>query len=102
MGISVIKYLIHYRIEQAKKLLVETDDLIYIISEEVGFHEFRLFPRLSRKSPAFPRRSTESRSGSFFTACWRVSCFIKKESHILSQLYFSRVNASHRQLYESS
>jgi AraC-like DNA-binding protein len=49
MGISVIKYLINYRIEQAKKLLAETDDMIYVISEEVGFHEFRHFSKTFKK-----------------------------------------------------
>jgi AraC-like DNA-binding protein len=60
MGVSVIKYLINYRIEQAKKLLVETDDLIYIISEAVGFHEFRHFSKTFKKitglSPAQYRK----------------------------------------------
>jgi two-component system response regulator YesN len=60
MGVSVIKYLINYRIEQAKKLLVETDDLIYIVSEAVGFHEFRHFSKTFKKitglSPAQYRK----------------------------------------------
>lgn len=43
MGVSVIKYLIRYRLEQARKLLQETDDYIYLVAEKVGFHDFRHF-----------------------------------------------------------
>lgn len=45
MGMGVIKYVISYRIEQAEKLLRDSDDFIYAISENVGFHEFRHFSR---------------------------------------------------------
>lgn len=45
MGISIIKYLINCRVEQAKKLLRETDEYIYQISENVGFREFRHFSK---------------------------------------------------------
>ncbi|SHI14478.1 Helix-turn-helix domain-containing protein [Sporobacter termitidis DSM 10068] len=45
MGMSVIKYLINYRIEQAKKFLRETEEFIYTISENIGYHDFRHFSR---------------------------------------------------------
>ena len=65
-GISVIKYLITHRIEQAKRLLIETDDLIYIISEEVGFNEFRHFSKTFKKftglSPAQYRKQNRYRA----------------------------------------
>ena len=50
MGVSVIKYLIHYRIDRAKELLIETDDPIYVISEKVGFNEFRYFSKTFKKT----------------------------------------------------
>ena len=44
-GCGIKKYLISYRMEQAKKQLRETDALIYTISGNVGFHDFRHFSR---------------------------------------------------------
>lgn len=45
MGVSIIKYLINYRMEQAKNLLRETDEYIYEISASVGYREFRHFSK---------------------------------------------------------
>lgn len=60
MGVGLIKYLINYRIDQAKRLLSESDALIYIIAEEVGFNEFRHFSKTFKKitglSPAEYRK----------------------------------------------
>ena len=60
MGTSVIKYLINFRIDQAKKLLAETDNPVFIVAEEVGFHEFRhfskTFKRITGLSPAQYRK----------------------------------------------
>jgi two-component system response regulator YesN len=52
-GMGVIKYVIRYRVDQAKKLLRETDEFIYAISEKVGFHEFRHFSRTFRELTGF-------------------------------------------------
>jgi YesN/AraC family two-component response regulator len=64
-GMGVIKYVIRYRIEQAKKLLRETDEFIYAISERVGFHEFRHFSRtfkeLTGLSPTEYRKQYRSK-----------------------------------------
>ena len=64
-GMGVIKYLINFRIEQAKKLLRETGAFIYEISEKVGFHEFRHFSRtfreLTGRSPTEYRKQYRSK-----------------------------------------
>ncbi len=52
-GMSVYKYLINYRIEQAKMQLRETEAFIYEISEKVGFHEFRHFSRTFKELVGF-------------------------------------------------
>lgn len=52
-GMGVIKYLINYRIEQAKKLLRETGAYVYEISEKVGFHDFRHFSRTFKELTGF-------------------------------------------------
>jgi len=38
---------------QAQKLLRETDDFIYAVSEKVGFHEFRHFSRTFKAMTGF-------------------------------------------------
>ncbi len=53
MGIGVFQYVIRFRIEQAQKLLRETDDFIYAVSEKVGFHEFRHFSRTFKAMTGF-------------------------------------------------
>lgn len=49
LGVSLIQYLINYRIEQAKKLLEKTDLMIYAVAEMVGFPDFRHFSKTFRK-----------------------------------------------------
>jgi AraC-like DNA-binding protein len=44
-GMGIIRYVISYRVKQAKRLLRETDDFIYAISESVGFNDCRHFSR---------------------------------------------------------
>ena len=49
MGTSVMQYLINYRVERAKKLLEETDHMIYFVAEQVGFRDVRHFSKTFKK-----------------------------------------------------
>lgn len=49
LGVSVIQYLIAIRIEESRKLLKDTDDMIYVIAEKVGFHDSRHFSKTFKK-----------------------------------------------------
>ena len=49
VGISLVQYLINYRIEQAKKILEKTDLMIYSVADMVGFSDFRHFSKTFRK-----------------------------------------------------
>ena len=49
MGTSFVDYLNQLRIEQAKKLLESTDELTYIISERVGFSDYKYFSSVFKK-----------------------------------------------------
>ncbi len=65
LDVSVIHYLINFRIEKAKALLTETDELVYYVAEQVGFHDGRHFSKTFKKftgqTPAEYR--TSSRGG---------------------------------------
>lgn len=49
LGVSVTHYIILYRMEEAQKLLKDTDDLIYNIAEKVGYHDSRHFSKTFKK-----------------------------------------------------
>ena len=50
LGVSLIQYLINYRIEEAKKLLENTDLMVYSVAEMVGFPDFRHFSKTFHKN----------------------------------------------------
>lgn len=49
MGISPRNYLITYRIQKAKELIIKSNEPIYIIAEEVGFSDVKHFSKTFRK-----------------------------------------------------
>ncbi|WP_223700725.1 helix-turn-helix domain-containing protein [Sutcliffiella deserti] len=49
IGISPIQYLTHYRLLQAKRLLVETEYKISSVSQEVGIEDVTYFSKLFKK-----------------------------------------------------
>lgn len=49
IGISPIQYLTHYRLQQAKRLLVETEYKVSTISREVGIEDVTYFSKLFKK-----------------------------------------------------
>ncbi|WPC40204.1 AraC family transcriptional regulator [Clostridium sp. JS66] len=49
IGISIIKYIINYRIEKAKELFSSSDELIYNIAEKVGFSDEKHFSKTFKK-----------------------------------------------------
>ncbi len=49
LHMSVIQYLIRFRIARAKILLEETDELIYSIAEKVGFRDARHFSKTFKR-----------------------------------------------------
>ncbi len=49
LGVSVIQYLINFRIAKAKTMLAESDDLIYYVAEQVGFQDGRHFAKTFKK-----------------------------------------------------
>ncbi len=53
MGTSVMQYLISYRVERAKKLLEETDHMIYYVAEKVGFRDVRHFSKTFKKCTGY-------------------------------------------------
>ncbi len=64
-GCTPLDYLTRYRIEQAKRLLIDTNEAIGSIAEQVGFGSFphfvRCFGRLAGTTPkAFRMRFRQS------------------------------------------
>lgn len=61
LHMSVIEYLIQYRVGKAKTLLEETDDPVYVVAEKVGFkdarHFSKTFKRITGETPVEHRRS---------------------------------------------
>lgn len=59
-GLTVVAFLHRMRIEQAKRLLRDSKDCIYLISDQVGFkcpcHFSRVFKELEGRSPKEYRR----------------------------------------------
>ena len=53
MGTSVMQYLISYRVESDKKLLEETDHMIYYVAEKVGFRDVRHFSKTFKKCTGY-------------------------------------------------
>lgn len=53
-GMTPLDYLLHYRIEQAKKLLIQTPWSISKIAEEVGFHHVTYFSSCFSKMEGLP------------------------------------------------
>ncbi|WP_411683112.1 helix-turn-helix domain-containing protein [Clostridium thailandense] len=49
IGISIIKYIIIYRIEKAKEFFSSSDELIYSIAEKVGFSDEKHFSKTFKK-----------------------------------------------------
>ncbi|SFB11715.1 MULTISPECIES: response regulator transcription factor [unclassified Bacillus (in: firmicutes)] len=49
LGMSPVQYLNHYRISQAKRLLVTTNDKVMTISHEVGISDHTYFSKLFKK-----------------------------------------------------
>ncbi len=49
MGVSVISYIIDYRIGKAKELLEDTDLMVYAIADKVGFRDVRHFSKTFKK-----------------------------------------------------
>lgn len=62
-GMSPMKYLHYIRIEEAKKLLVQTSDSLQLIAEKVGISDYNYFIRVFRKqegqSPGAYRRERQ-------------------------------------------
>ena len=62
-GQSVIKFLINYRVDQAKKMLVSTNDSITIVALKSGFQDARhfskTFSRIVGMSPREYRKNTQ-------------------------------------------
>jgi two-component system response regulator YesN len=60
-GVSIVQYITSLRMEEARRLLMDTDDLIYIIAEKVGYRDSRHFSKTFRKtlgvSPAAFRKA---------------------------------------------
>ena len=48
-----MQYLISYRVERAKKLLEETDHMIYYVAEKVGFRDVRHFSKTFKKCTGY-------------------------------------------------
>ena len=46
---SVIEYLIQFRIKKAEALLMDTDDPVYGVAEKVGFHDARHFTKTFKR-----------------------------------------------------
>jgi two-component system, response regulator YesN len=64
-GISFKEYVTRLRIDKAKELILQTNELIYEISEKVGFCDYtyftQVFKKMERFSPAeLRRRSSEN------------------------------------------
>lgn len=61
LGVSVIQYLINFRIAKAKTMLAESDDLIYYVAEQVGFpdgrHFAKTFKRIVGETPSEYRKN---------------------------------------------
>ncbi len=53
IGISFTAYINHIRVEKAKKLLKESNCLVYEISGMVGFNDFKYFTQVFKKSTGF-------------------------------------------------
>lgn len=66
LGESIISYIVNYRIEQARIRLEETDDMIYDIAEDVGFHDAKHFSKTFKSivgvSPSQYRASVRKRT----------------------------------------
>ncbi|AIQ31534.1 hypothetical protein P40081_27830 [Paenibacillus sp. FSL P4-0081] len=60
LGITFKEYVTRLRISKAKELIINTNDLIYEISEKVGFSDYNYFTQVFKKieghPPAFLRR----------------------------------------------
>ncbi len=63
LNTSVIKHLITLRIEKAKELRADTDELIYCVAEKTGFHDARhfskTFKRMVGQTPLEYRRGAQ-------------------------------------------
>lgn len=49
LNMSVIEYLIQFRIKQAMKLLADTNDPVYVVAEKVGFKDARHFSKTFKR-----------------------------------------------------
>ena len=60
---TIIEYLIHYRMEQSCKLLIETDYSVAAIAAKVGFndlkHFYTIFKRVFHTTPSEYRQNRE-------------------------------------------
>ena len=56
-GVTVVDYLTELRIEEAKKLLLETDMTVSEVAEEVGFSDTSYFSKVFLKSAGIPPSS---------------------------------------------
>ncbi|QCT01534.1 two component transcriptional regulator, AraC family [Paenibacillus algicola] len=62
-GMSPVNYVNHIRIEQAKKLLKDTDKKIYEIAEAVGFANLPYFTRLFKQTVGYSPKEFRKRLG---------------------------------------
>ena len=66
MGVNFSKYLVQVRIENAEKLLINSDQSIYDISLEVGFNDYSYFSKAFKDayglSPKDYRKNKKSKS----------------------------------------
>ncbi len=65
-GISPIQYLQNIRCENAKKLLIDSDDTITIISERVGFQSIHYFSRYFKSREGITPNEFRRRNREFF------------------------------------
>lgn len=49
LGISIIKYIITYRIQKAKELIASSDELVCHVAARVGFFEVKHFSKTFKK-----------------------------------------------------
>jgi len=56
LGSSFIDYLIHYRVERAKELLLETHQKVYEIAEKVGLENQSYFSRIFKRETGLTPR----------------------------------------------
>ena len=84
-GLSFVAYLNHFRVEQAQKLLAQTDESMVSISQQVGFCDQSYFGTVFRKiagmTPAAYRRQVRSHSAASHGRGGRIRPVVDLEGH---------------------